>query len=88
MLSEIKYARSGDVNIAYEAIGDGPIDLVIVHGWVATIEAMRGAPGFVLFAQRLASFSRVIQFDACPTGSLKQPQWKNVWMMCALSWML
>ena len=41
MLPEIKYANSGDVNIAYEVVGDGPIDLVIVHGWVATIEGVR-----------------------------------------------
>ena len=68
MLPETKYALSGDVNIAYEVIGDGPIDLVIVHGWVSTIEGMRDAPGFALFAQRLASFSRVIQFDKRGTG--------------------
>jgi len=68
MLPETKYALSGDVNIAYEVIGDGPIDLVIVHGWVSTIEGMREAPGFALFAQRLASFSRVIQFDKRGTG--------------------
>ena len=47
MLPEIKYAVSSDVNIAYEVIGDGPIDLVIVHGWIATVEGVRNAPGFV-----------------------------------------
>jgi pimeloyl-ACP methyl ester carboxylesterase len=68
MLPKTQYARSGDVNIAYEVIGDGPIDLVIVHGWVATIEGVRDAPGFARFAQRLTSFSRVIQFDKRGTG--------------------
>lgn len=68
MLPEMKYASSGDVNIAYELVGDGPIDLVIVHGWVATIEGVRDAPGFAQFVQRLTSFARVIQFDKRGTG--------------------
>jgi pimeloyl-ACP methyl ester carboxylesterase len=68
MLPEIKYALSSDVNIAYEVIGDGPIDLVIVHGWIATVEGVRDAPGFAQFVQRLTSFARVIQFDKRGTG--------------------
>jgi pimeloyl-ACP methyl ester carboxylesterase len=68
MLPEIKYAVSGDVNIAYEVSGDGPIDLVIVHGWVGTIEGVRDAPGFLQFTQRLTSFARVIHFDKRGTG--------------------
>jgi pimeloyl-ACP methyl ester carboxylesterase len=68
MLPEMKYAHSGDVNIVYEVIGDGPIDLVLVHGWVATIEGVRDAPGFAQFIQRLTSFSRVVQFDKRGTG--------------------
>jgi pimeloyl-ACP methyl ester carboxylesterase len=68
MLPEIKYAVSSDVNIAYEVIGDGPIDLVIVHGWIATVEGVRDAPGFAQFVQRLTSFARVIQFDKRGTG--------------------
>lgn len=68
MLPQTKYARSGDVNIAYEVIGDGPIDLVIVHGWIATIEGVRDAPGLAQFVQRLTSFARVIQFDKRGTG--------------------
>jgi pimeloyl-ACP methyl ester carboxylesterase len=68
MLPEIKYANSGDVNIAYEVVGDGPIDLVIVHGWVATIEGVRDAPGFAQFVERLTTFARVIQFDKRGTG--------------------
>ena len=68
MLPDIKYARSGDVNIAYEVIGDRPIDLVLVHGWVASIEGLYGSPAFDQFIQRLASFARVIQFDKRGTG--------------------
>lgn len=68
MVPEIKYARSGDVNIAYEVIGERPLDLVLVHGWVASIEGLRGSPTFDQFIQRLASFARVIQFDKRGTG--------------------
>lgn len=68
MLPELKYARSGDVSIAYEVIGDGSIDLIIVHGWVASIEGLRGSPAFDQFIQRLTSFARVIQFDKRGTG--------------------
>jgi len=68
MLPEMKYARSGDVSIAYEVIGDGSIDLIIVHGWVASIEGLRGSPAFDQFIQRLTSFARVIQFDKRGTG--------------------
>ena len=68
MMPELKYARSGDVSIAYEVIGDGPIDLIIVHGWVASIEGLRGSPAFDQFIQRLTSFARVIQFDKRGTG--------------------
>ena len=68
MLPETKYALSSDVNIAYEVIGDGPIDLVIVIGWVASIEGVREMPGYAQFLQRLASFARVIQFDKRGTG--------------------
>jgi pimeloyl-ACP methyl ester carboxylesterase len=49
-------------------IGDGPVDLVIVHGWIATVEGLRDAPGFAQFVQRLTSFARVIQFDKRGTG--------------------
>ena len=68
MLPEMKYASSGNVNIAYEVVGHGPIDLVIVHGWVATIEGVRDAPGFAQFVQRLTSFARVIEFVKRGTG--------------------
>jgi pimeloyl-ACP methyl ester carboxylesterase len=68
MLPELKYAHSGDVSIAYEVIGNGSIDLIIVHGWVASIEGLRGSSAFDQFIQRLTSFARVIQFDKRGTG--------------------
>jgi len=64
----IHYARSGDVNIAYQVVGDGPIDLVFVMGWVSHLEYFWKAPTFARFLQRLASFSRLILFDKRGTG--------------------
>ena len=66
--SETRYARSGDVSIAYQVVGDGPFDLVYVPGWVSNIELMWEEPGLARFLQRLASFSRLILFDKRGTG--------------------
>jgi DNA-binding winged helix-turn-helix (wHTH) protein len=59
----IQYARSGDVNIAYQVLGSGPIDLVFVMGWVSHLEYFWREPSFARFLRRLASFSRLILFD-------------------------
>jgi pimeloyl-ACP methyl ester carboxylesterase/DNA-binding winged helix-turn-helix (wHTH) protein len=63
-----RYARSGDVNIAYQVIGDGPIDLVFVMGWVSHLDYFWREPSFARFLKRLASFSRLILFDKRGTG--------------------
>jgi pimeloyl-ACP methyl ester carboxylesterase/DNA-binding winged helix-turn-helix (wHTH) protein len=65
---ETMYARSGDVNIAYQIIGDGPLDLVFVMGWVSHLEYFWREPSFARFLLRLASFSRLILFDKRGTG--------------------
>jgi pimeloyl-ACP methyl ester carboxylesterase/DNA-binding winged helix-turn-helix (wHTH) protein len=62
------YARSGDVNIAYQILGDGPMDLVFVMGWVSHLEYFWAQPMFARFLRRLASFSRLILFDKRGTG--------------------
>lgn len=62
------YAKSGDVNIAYQVTGGGPRDVVFVPGWVSNIEVMWDDPGFARFLRRLASFSRLITFDKRGTG--------------------
>src|SRR5690242_20222795 len=62
------YARSGDVNIAYQVIGDAPLDLVFVMGWVSHLEYFWREPHFARFLLRLASFSRLILFDKRGTG--------------------
>src|SRR6476619_5606777 len=64
-----RYARSGDVNIAYQVIdGDGPLDVVFVHGFVGNMEVQAEQPGNEAFHQRLASIGRVIRFDRRGTG--------------------
>ena len=65
---ETHYARSGDVNIAYQVIGGGPIDLVFVMGWVSHLDYFWTEPSFARFLQRLASFSRLILIDKRGTG--------------------
>ncbi len=65
---ETMYARSGDVNIAYQVVGDAPLDLVFVMGWVSHLEYFWREPSFARFLLRLASFSRLILFDKRGTG--------------------
>jgi pimeloyl-ACP methyl ester carboxylesterase/DNA-binding winged helix-turn-helix (wHTH) protein len=66
--SSIHYARSGDVNIAYQVLGSGPIDLVFVMGWVSHLEYYWKEPSFARFLERLATYSRLILFDKRGTG--------------------
>ena len=68
MKPETHYARSGEVNIAYQVVGEGPRDLVLVPGWVSNIEVFWEEPSMARFLQRLASFSRLILFDKRGTG--------------------
>jgi len=63
-----QYTRSGEVNIAYQVVGDGPVDLIYVPGWVSNIEVMWDDPGTARFLRRLASFARLILFDKRGTG--------------------
>ena len=65
---ETRYARSGDVNIAFNVFGSGPFDLVYVPGWVSNIEMMWQNPRFATSLERLAAFARVISFDKRGTG--------------------
>jgi pimeloyl-ACP methyl ester carboxylesterase len=66
--TEVHYARSGDVNIAYQVLGSGPIDLLFVMGWVSHLEYFWNEPSFARFLRRLAGFSRLILFDKRGTG--------------------
>lgn len=58
-----RFARSGDVSIAYQVFGEGPVDIIFVTGIVFHLDAMHELPGVTDFFNRLASFARVIVFD-------------------------
>jgi class 3 adenylate cyclase len=66
--SKTKYARSGEVSIAYQVVGDGPIDLIYVPGFVSHVELIWEFPAAVRLIERLASFSRLILFDKRGSG--------------------
>jgi len=66
--SQVHYAKSADVHIAYQVAGEGPIDLVFVNGWVTNLQLMWEDAGWSAFFRRLASFSRLILFDKRGTG--------------------
>ena len=67
MRIDTKYAKSGGVHIAYQVIGDGPLDLVFVMGWVSHLDYFWEGPS-AEFLTRLASFSRLLLFDKRGTG--------------------
>lgn len=71
--TEIRYARSGDVNIAYQVVGGGPLDLVLVPGFVSHLELDWAEPRSAHLLARLASFSRLIRFDKRGTGLSDRP---------------
>jgi pimeloyl-ACP methyl ester carboxylesterase len=65
---ETHYATSGDVNLAYQVFGAGPVDLVFVMGWVSHLEYFWREPRFARFLRRLGTMARVILFDKRGTG--------------------
>jgi class 3 adenylate cyclase len=58
-----RYARCGDIDIAYQVVGDGPVDLVVLPGPFIPIDSIDAEPSMYRFYRRLASFARVIRFD-------------------------
>jgi len=63
VLPVTRYAISGDVNIAYQTMGGGPVDIILVPGFMSHIEFMHELPGYTAFLRRLSSFARVVTFD-------------------------
>ena len=72
-LPEIHYARSGDVSVAYQVVGTGPVDLVFVPFMTNIVWAWE-QPLFASFCRRLASFSRLILLDKRGTGLSDRPR--------------
>lgn len=63
VLPETRYALSGDVSIAYQTMGKGPIDIILVPGVVSHIEFLHELPGYTAFLRRLSNFAEVVTFD-------------------------
>ena len=63
VLPDTRYALSGEVNIAYQTMGDGPIDIVLVPGIVSHVEFGHELAGYTAFLRRLSSFARIVTFD-------------------------
>ncbi|WP_430408405.1 alpha/beta fold hydrolase [Kordia sp.] len=68
MTPKIQYTKSGNINIAYQVFGSGPIDLVYIPGWVSNIDWMWACPELVDFFQELRKVVRIILFDKRGTG--------------------
>jgi DNA-binding winged helix-turn-helix (wHTH) protein len=68
MTPETQYVQNGDVNIAYQVVGEGPVDIVFVMGWVSHLEYFWKHHLFASFLEKLTSFSRLILFDKRGTG--------------------
>src|SRR5262249_34539719 len=63
-----RYARSGDVHIAYQVFGEGPLNLIIVPGFVSNVEHYLGEPDMARSLLHKASYARVVMFDKRGTG--------------------
>jgi pimeloyl-ACP methyl ester carboxylesterase len=58
-----RYAMSGDIIVAYQTMGDGPIDIIAIPGAISHVEFLHEMSGYTAFLQRLSQFARVITFD-------------------------
>ena len=68
LVPETRFASADDVHIAYQVVGEGPIDVVFVPDWWNHVEAQWEEPASARFLGRLASFSRLVLFDKRGTG--------------------
>ena len=79
-LPETRYARSGEVRIAYQVVGNGPIDLVFVPGFISNLDVHWEDAGYGHLLRRLGAFTRLIQLDKRGTG-LSDPEGWPEWAM-------
>jgi pimeloyl-ACP methyl ester carboxylesterase len=91
-IPDTRYAKSGDVHVAYQVMGSGPLDLVLVPGFISHVEMQLEEPHTARFFQRLSSFCRLIRFDKRGTGLSDRSRQcrpsKSAWTTCAQSWTL
>ena len=64
-----RYAKCGDFEIAYQILGDGPADLVVLPGPFVSFDSIDAEPALYRFHRRLTSFARVIRFDQRGMGA-------------------
>ena len=91
-MPETRYAHSGDINIAYQTMGDGPLDIVIVPGSISHVEFNHELPGFTVRSCAVCPVSRALcpltrEAKACRIACPACRRWKNEWTMFAPSWM-
>ena len=67
-MSRVRYAKSGEIHIAYQVWGEGPIDLVFAPGFVTHVESLWSEPGMARFLRAMGRFARVVMFDKRGTG--------------------
>ena len=67
-LSRVRYAKSGDIHVAYQAWGEGPINMVFAPGFVTHVESLWSEPGMARFLRAMGRFARVVMFDKRGTG--------------------
>jgi len=68
MPPQTRYAKSGGVHIAYQVFGEGPVDLVMVPGFISNVETTWDLPEFSRYLLRLATYARIAIFDKRGTG--------------------
>ena len=73
MTAPVRYARSGDVSIAYQVVGDGPHDILMIPGWVSHLALDWEDPEWIRWCERIGSFARLVRFDKRGTGMSDRP---------------
>src|SRR5262249_45825253 len=63
ILPETRYAQSGDFSIAFQVMGEGPVDIIVIPGLFSHIEFMHELPGYTAFLRRMSAYARVVTFD-------------------------
>jgi pimeloyl-ACP methyl ester carboxylesterase len=69
----VSYAKSSGVNIAFQVVGDGPVDVLMIPGWVSHLALDWDEPRWVRWCERMASFARLVRFDKRGTGLSDRP---------------
>jgi hypothetical protein len=88
---DVAYARSCDVAVAYQVVGEGPTDIVFVRGITGDLLSTWEQPLLVRYVQGLAASGRVLMLDkrgqACLIASARSSRWRRPWTTFERSWM-